>query len=199
MSDISIDYGKTQVFDDAVPEVLYKELEKAATRVGWHFGWFASVPHARYWHHEISGGKKANIEDVSEAVRKHRLPVFGQYVDWLKSAVVPEDTRLLRMYFNGHTFGTDGSPHTDTDREGELTTILYLNPGWKPEFGGETVIFDDSGNIADAVMPKANRLLAFPSNKLHAPRPLSKLFPLLRVVLVAKLGIADRPGAGFTR
>lgn len=45
--------------------------------------------------------------------------------------------------------------------------------------------------VIDNVLPKANRMLVFPSNRLHAPRPLSKTFEGLRVVLVTKFAPAD--------
>jgi Rps23 Pro-64 3,4-dihydroxylase Tpa1-like proline 4-hydroxylase len=101
---------------------------------------------------------------------------------------VPADTKILRFYLNAHTFGTDGWPHTDADRPNELTTILYLTQQWRPEWCGETVVFNKNGDIEAAVMPRANRLLAFPSDRLHSPRPLSKSFEELRVVLVVKMG-----------
>ncbi len=80
-----------------------------------------------------------------------------------------------------------------------ITLVLFLTQGWKPEFGGETVMFDAAGEIEKAVMPKANRLLVFPSDRLHAPRPLSRMYGGLRTVLVAKLGAAGGTSDGFVR
>lgn len=197
MAAISIDYGTVQVFDDAVPTDLYDALMRSSSRVGWSYGWKSWNNAARYWHHELSGGEKHNTEDVSHRVRGHPMPVFPRYLDWLRSDVVPEDSPLLRMYLNAHTYGTDGSMHTDTDREGEITLVLYLTGDWKPDFGGETAVFDAAGDIERSVLPKRNRLMAFPSDRLHAPRPLSKLFGGLRVVLVAKF--ACGASGGFVR
>lgn len=197
MTGIAIDYGTVQVFDDAVPADLYKRLLNASLQVGWGFGWKSTNAAARYWHHELSGGQKHNTQDVTAAVRRHRMRAFPEYVDWLRQDVVPEDSPLLRLYLNGHTYGTDGSAHTDTEREGEITLVLYLTPPWKPDFGGETAVFDAAGEIARSVLPKPNRLLAFPSHHLHAPRPLSKIFGGLRVVLVAKFGTGQ--SGGFLR
>lgn len=194
MAAISIDYGNVQVFDDALPTDLNTQLVRIAPRLGWQYGWRAKEPAARYWHFEVARGEKENTQDVSENVRKHPLKVFSHYVDWLRSEAVPEDSRLLRLYLNAHTYGTDGSPHTDTDRADELTLVLFLNNGWQPAFGGETVVFDEKGDIEKAVVPKANRLLSFPSDRLHAPRPLSKLFTGLRMVLVAKFGAGASGG-----
>lgn len=197
MAAIKIDETAVQVFDDAVPAELYAELVDTMPRLTWVWGWRAKIAHARYWHHELSGGSKSNVEDTADFVRQNPVPAFSKYVDWLRSEVVPEDTRLLRLYFNAHTFGTDGSAHTDSDREGEVTLVLFMNQVWRPEYGGETVVYDAAGDIEVSVQSKPNRLVSFASNRVHGPRPLSKLFYGLRVVLVAKLGAAE--GKGFVR
>jgi SM-20-related protein len=197
MAAISIDYGTVQVFDHAVPAELYNKLLQASLRVGWQFGWKSTNPAARYWHHEISGGQKHNTEDMTEGVRKHAFRSYERYLDWLRSEVVPEDSPLLRLYLNGHTYGTDGSPHTDTERAGEITMVLYLTTEWKAGFGGETVVFNAAGEIERAVLPAANRLMVFPSHHLHAPRPLSKIYSGLRTVLVAKFSTGA--SGGFRR
>ena len=195
-----IEYGPVQVFDNCLPAPLYTELLQAAGRIGWRFGWNTpSNPHSRYWHHEVGFGKKSNTADVSERVRQHPLPVFAQYMDWLRSHLVSPQTQVLRFYLNAHTYGTDGWPHTDTERGEELTTVLYLTPPWQPAWCGETVVFNAQGDIETAVLPRPNRLLSFPSDRLHAPRPLSKAFEGLRVVLVVKLGSPDGLGASFAR
>lgn len=189
MAGFSIERGTVQVFDDILPTNLYGELLGAGLRTKWQYGWRSANAGARYWHHEIARGGKTNTQDVSQLVLKHPFPVFSRYVDWIRSEVMPSDARLLRLYLNGHTFGTDGSSHTDTERQGEVTSILFLNPSWMPDFGGETVVFDAAGDIEKAVIPRPNRLLTFPSDRLHGPRPLSKLFGGLRIVLVGKFGL----------
>lgn len=186
---------QVQLIDGALPVELYTELQRYASRIGWQFGWNTpSNVHSRYWHHEVGYGAKANTEDVSDRVRTHPEPALALYLDWLKSQLVVKNARVLRFYFNAHTYGTDGWPHTDADRPGELTAVLYLNGQWKPEWCGETVVFNGRGDIIASVLPAANRLLTFPSDWLHAPRPLSKSFEGLRVVLVAKMGPADVSG-----
>lgn len=186
-----IDCSRIQVLDDMVPPELYGELLQGLLRIGWKFGWNTpSNPYSRYWHHEIGFGKKANEVDISANVRKHPLTAFASYMDWLVQLINVPDFRVLRYYLNAHTYGTDGWPHTDTERPGELTCVLYLTQQWKPEWCGETVVFDAAGEIERAVLPKTNRLLTFPSDRLHGPRPLSKAFEGLRVVLVVKLGVA---------
>jgi len=193
-----IEYGTVQVFNNALPAQLFRELLKASRDIGWQFGWNTpSNPNTRYWHHEVGHGRKDNTADVSAQVRKHPVKAFSLFLDWLHTHLVSPDTKVLRFYLNAHTYGTDGWPHTDTDRPGELTAVLYLNAEWKPEWCGETVVFNDKGDIAASVLPAPNRLLSFPSHQLHAPRPLSKAFEGLRVVLVVKLAATNGDGSFF--
>ena len=193
-----IRYGNVQIFDDLLPVDLYRKLLGTLPRIPWRFGWNTpSNPNHRYWHHEVGNGSKSNMEDVSDNVRRHPAKVFAEYQEWLLGALVPPETKVLRYYLNAHTFGTDGWPHTDTDREEELTTVLSLTSQWKPEWCAATVVFARKKDIEAAVLPRPNRLLAFPSDRLHCPRPLSKAFEGLRVVLVVKLGAPTGKGSFF--
>lgn len=206
MHQLTLQPERVHVFDDVLPQALSRELLALAMRIPWRFGWNTpSNPGHRYWHHEVGQGRKSNTSDISNNVRRHPERALTLYLDWLLTRLVPDDARVLRFYLNAHTYGTDGWPHTDADRPGEVTVVTYLNDGWKPEWSGETVVFNDRGDISAAVLPRANRLLVFPSNRVHAPRPLSKAFEGLRVVLVAKFGPGSAPlslpapGAGDAR
>ncbi|MEH6544764.1 MAG: 2OG-Fe(II) oxygenase [Porticoccaceae bacterium] len=185
------DSPEVRVYDSLLPEDMYKKLLQVSQRVGWRYGWNTpSNPEARYWHHEIGYGNKQNRACVADKVKEHPAPIFSTYQSWLLEQL-PIDTKILRFYMNAYTFGTDGWPHTDTDRTGERTALLYLAPEWRPAWGGETAMFDKNGDVEQAVLPARNRLLVFPSDRLHAPRPLARAFNGLRVVLVVKIGFED--------
>ncbi len=176
-----------RVYDGRVPRDIYVKLLRVSQQVGWRYGWNTpSNPEARYWHHEIGYGNKQNTESVGEKVKEHPAPVFSDYQDWLLGQF-PDGAKILRFYMNAYTFGTDGWPHTDTDRPGEWTALLYLTQGWEPPWGGETAMFDENGDVEQAVLPARNRLVVFPSDQLHAPRPLARAFNGLRVVLVVRV------------
>jgi SM-20-related protein len=178
------------IFDDLVPSSLYQALIDASLTLDWQFGWMTpSNPNMRYWHHEVGYGMKHNTDDVSDRVDKHPIRAFSLYKTWLQTHLLPAGSSILRFYLNGHTFGSEGWPHIDSDRPGEVTIVLYLNSEWKPHWGGETVLFDANGDISSATLPRPNRLLCFPANQLHAPRPVSKTFDDLRVVLVVKVAL----------
>lgn len=190
----AIKQGEIRVIDDVVPEELFKKLMQFSRRARWSYGWNTpSNPTARYWHHEVGFGNKQNLKCVAENVRQHSAKVLSEYQDWLL-AQLPEGVKILRFYLNSYTFGTDGWPHTDTDRKGEQTAILYLTSKWEPAWSGATVIYDDQGDVTHSVMPRRNRILTFPSDLLHAPQPLARAFMGLRIVLVVKLGFGEEEG-----
>lgn len=83
--------------------------------------------------------------------------------------------RPYRAYTNAVTFGdvqlthTDGAPGSD-----ELTSLWYLCERWQPDWGGETLFYDDETGIALSVPPKPGRLVLFDGAIAHAGRTPSR-------------------------
>ena len=51
-------------------------------------------------------------------------------------------------------------PHSDDNRNRRLALVLYLSPGWKPEFGGELQVVEKEGAV-HTIQPEYNSLVAF--------------------------------------
>ena len=59
----------------------------------------------------------------------------------------------------------DGNYHDATGLNRRLNALLYLNPGWKPEWGGEFGIYDSEGAVCvKKIPPIFNRLIIFDSH-----------------------------------
>lgn len=71
---------------------------------------------------------------------------------------------LKRIHLNAAPYGTFFLPHTDLG--GGCSVIYYVNAGWRPEWGGETLFFDGEEAVA-AVSPKGGRMAAFAADILH--------------------------------
>lgn len=190
-----IDLDEPQVIDEAIPVDLFETLLDVCDGVGWRYGWsFDNQPNIQYWHHEVGYGLMSNREDITANLTQYPSDVFLRYDKWLRSWLVPQNSSLLRCYLNAHTFGTDGAPHTDSDRPDDLTVVAYMAREWRSEWAGETVVFDHDGDIALSAMPKPRRLMIFPGNRIHGPRPVSALFRGLRIVLVMKYALNRSEG-----
>lgn len=56
----------------------------------------------------------------------------------------------------------DGNYHDATGLNRRVNAILFLNPGWKKEWGGEYGVYDNKGEkLVEAVAPLMNRLVIF--------------------------------------
>ena len=140
-----------------------------------------------HWNHVEIDSSGSNVNDISDKLELYEAELFKTVIK-----KIHKDCDLLRVYSNAYTFGTEGFPHTDSNRFGEETFILYLNKTWLPEWGGETVVFDNTNtDIEKAVLPKFGRIIRFPSNRLHVARSISKWCTELRIVLVYKIKLYE--------
>ena len=195
------DGESAQVRDDAIPQEMFQSLLQIVPHLRWTYGWTTEDKLARYWHIGIVDGGKEGTQDQLGNLSRVKPAIFSEFLHWLRARLPNPEASLLRYYLNGHTFGNDGAPHTDSERERELTVVTYLTPDWSPVFGGETVVLDQQDDIVAAAMPRANRMMAFPAHWQHGPRPLARYYMGLRVTLVAKFaldpeGLAASGGSG---
>jgi hypothetical protein len=86
-----------------------------------------------------------------------------------------------------------GEPHRDDTRAGTFTLLYYPNPEWKSGWDGETVFYEQSGEIAFSVLLRPNRAVFFDSRILHAGRAPSRICTALRVSVAYKLEAAIAP------
>jgi hypothetical protein len=88
-----------------------------------------------------------------------------------------------------HTrFGDSPMDHRDTHDEiaKDITLLLYLNPYWNLNFSGETVYFDEQGEIELSLLPKFCRLAIHEGFIRHTSRAPGRLFAKSRFTLAIK-------------
>jgi SM-20-related protein len=189
--------------DNVVREDQRKLLYDFLSRPGWKFGWKSNPDNGVYafWHKHFAGAIHAGdpehgINDVpydcSQELQR-TAPLLHTF--WLGLAnTVLKGHRILRCYANGLAYGSDGTLHTDAVAPGNFTTIYYPNERWDPNWGGETVFFDQSeSDIVAAIYPKPNRLITFPGMVPHVARGVSRQCPDLRITLMFKTEISPVP------
>lgn len=93
-----------------------------------------------------------------------------------------------RTYTNFAAFGDMLFTHVDAlpDKR-ELTALWFVCETWDPEWGGETVFFDDQGDAQVAVSPRPGRLILFDGAIRHAGRPPSRICYAPRFTFAIKL------------
>ena len=168
---------------DVFPINLQDSLFNFVNNSNWKYGWRsnASLGYA-HWNYNYAPPKTIlrNGIDIS-----NRLPaVISESWQHLRSNYFSDST-LMQCYANGHTFGTEGYPHTDSYRLDDKTAVVYINKTWQRAWGGETIIYDGN-NILHAELPKGNNLLIFPGNLFHKASSVSRICPDLRITLMFK-------------
>jgi SM-20-related protein len=189
--------------DVAVIDGLLDQGQRAfvrnALRRPWAFGWKSSAKTDEYsfWHQHFAGhrsGAKDKPYECSDELGKNAPALFA-FWRWLQRMEFFRGHELLRCYANGACFGGEGTIHTDAKAAGHYTAIYYPAEKWEPNWGGETLLFNEArDDIVAAVYPRPNRLLVFPGNMPHVARGVSRTCPELRVTLMFKtrIGKHDR-------
>lgn len=145
---------------------------------------------ARYWFNHFAGVARHSSEldgaAKFEAELLETAPIIFQMWKTLQQSVLAGHT-LVRCYANAYPFGTEGACHLDSNRPDHFTTIYYPHERWDPDYGGETVFFnEDRSDIIAAAYPKPNRLVVFCGQIPHVARGVSRVCPHLRTTLMFK-------------
>jgi hypothetical protein len=94
-----------------------------------------------------------------------------------------DNLAIERIYMNGHTSGSHGNIHKDSEFDLGRTFIIYCNPEWNIEWGGGTYFAEND----TVVNNKPYSAVYFQNNIEHFATPISKDFSGLRVTLAFKL------------
>jgi len=165
-----------EVLDDLIPAELHGAAWKVCNGKHWYFGHGSHAGDwSRFWKMDLEG------DGAFDAIWRHIRPRC--------EAMAGGPLRVIRQYANGHTYGLGGQPHADDERPGSYTLLYYPMQEWNDGWDGETVFFDERGEIALAVLPRPNRAVLFDSRVPHAGRAPSRFCPALRVTVAYKLEI----------
>jgi len=186
----SVDGRLVFVIDGAVPDAAREQLYACLMTDAFRRAEFATQETREYRHHVVS----YSIE------RMKRTELF-EVVDRLVQAlfVGPGEPPLdvFRIYTNALLFGDVAFAHRDALDERHVTALAYPNPEWAHEFGGETLFYDEHGEIVDAVEPWPGRLVLFKGTILHKGSPPSRLVWGTRFTTAFKFGpLEDEPAPG---
>jgi len=166
------------------PEELAEQLLIYVNNVPWHYGWASNKAMGySHWNFDFAKADQDNGLDVADRLP----PILSLAWKYLQKEHLGEQD-LLRCYTNAHTFGVEGYPHTDSRRDSDETIVVYLNPEWRREWGGETMVYDsfNPSKIVHAELPQFNRALRFFGDQTHTARSVSRICPTLRMTLMFK-------------
>jgi hypothetical protein len=140
------------------------------------------LPHWKYFHLSNPGSNETPFWSMDDL---HHDDFFGIYLLNKVKQIIGDNHVVERIYMNGHTSGSCGYLHRDSEVSNSRTFLVYCNRTWHSNFGGSTYFVN--GNEREYVYPEPYSAVCFQGNISHGSQPLSTDFKGLRVSLAFKL------------
>ncbi len=98
------------------------------------------------------------------------------------------DYSVYRAYTNCVSYGDHLYTHTDCmPGAGELTALWFISESWDPEWGGETLFFDDNKEALFVAAARPGRLVLFDGEILHCGKAPNRMCLTPRYTYAMKL------------
>ena len=166
------------VFDGLMSEVDLRAYVEALERAPFTRTEIAKPETAEY-KHWVSEMQLANVT---------RLPLWAPTERAVATVRPGERYQPYRAYTNYAAYGDMLYTHSDCLPDArELTALWYLSMRWEPEWGGETMFFDASGDALFCASPRPGRLVVFDGAIPHVGRPPSRICYTPRFTFAIKL------------
>jgi hypothetical protein len=175
------EYEQTPIFkieDNLYDQIISQNIENYFFNTPWKFDGKNLTDVSRKWSYYLNFK-----EDIENGFLKINDILLKKYL-------LQDLFTLKRSYASANSYGSAGEYHTDDgakDYNEVITIMYYLNSSWNLLFGGETFFLNENKDeIISAITPKPARAVIFDGFINHGPRPLSKLYGGLRMVLTFK-------------
>ncbi len=166
------------VFDGLIADGKLAEYAEALERAPFTRTEYAK-PETETYKHWVSEMALANLV---------QLPLWPLTQNAVMSARPGEAYRPYRAYTNFAAYGDMLYTHVDCrPDQRELTALWYLTKHWDPEWGGETMFFDASGDAMFCASPRPGRLVLFDGAIPHVGRPPTRICYAPRFSFAIKL------------
>jgi Rps23 Pro-64 3,4-dihydroxylase Tpa1-like proline 4-hydroxylase len=161
IKDVSIDGLSVLVYDNVIPLSFVEDLKQEAINGSWSLN--------------------SDYEDTD------RIPFIYclDHNSFSKRNLFKNISNLIDISFNAgkmypynvsYNSGNPGDTpweHQDGFTKGvfDITVIIYVNTEWNKNWGGETVYYNNDGEVALSVLPKPGRVVIHEARINHASRP----------------------------
>jgi SM-20-related protein len=190
---------KHQSIKNVMPTTLCMQVWNELRGGKWFWGHVSksgSIPHwSRYFGTEDL--ERIEIDETSGKVLEEKPIMSGELEidneviqkvwNYIKPKYFEEDDILSRCYANGATQGIDNKVHQDSPNNGSKTIIIYINPEWHIDHGGETIIYNqEKAEIVHSEPVRFNHALLIPGYCWHGARSVTQYCKEMRITLMFK-------------
>ena len=178
------------VFSEDDRARIYEFLQKP----GWETGWKSNRSRDAYsfLHKHFAGWrKKEDGGGDCESELQQTAPLI--HAAWLtvRDKIFAGHT-LVRCYANGMAYGMDGTVHTDDTVAGSYTAVYYPHERWSPNWGGETMFYNQNENRVTACFyARPNSAVVFDGRIPHRANGVTRAYAGTRITLMFKTEKVD--------
>ena len=117
-------------------------------------------------------------------------PIYLDILNYLEQNCpgMPPRANLYSSYINVLREGNDPGIHVDAPYfvEDNHTVLIYMNPQWDPQWGGETIFFNHDLDAVRLCQPRPGRVVIFDGRIPHTGRPPTPKYKHNRYILTYK-------------
>lgn len=177
----AVPYGHIVIDDVLTNETLSHVYQELAAMSSSSWNSYAHYNEKKFSNTDM-GSWGPTTRAVTEALASDRFVAFLEYVTGiskLHADVTLDGGGLHRCYRGGHLniHADFTAHHRISNWRRRVNLLLYLNPTWKAEWGGDLEMWDRSmARCVDSVAPIGNRILVFTTDEhsFHGhPEPLA--------------------------
>jgi len=178
------------VIDNFLSEDTAKEFhDKFFSDKSWSYDWNRGLDPQQEqkwnWHRSVATDKQ-NLGDTQSYIN-NLDPIIRTLWDYTDSSIFDKfgvKHKMDRYYSNSHTYGIDGSIHTD---DGNVTALYYPCMDWDVSWEGGTSFYNKEMNdCIKYVSYKFNRMILFDAKIPHRAMPVTRECYELRTSVVFK-------------
>jgi SM-20-related protein len=178
------------VIDDFLPEAeanLFhsKFFENHQWSNGWNRGLDPKQEQKWNWHRSV-GNDLQNMYDTQQYIDAldPEIRTLWDYAQPKIQELFGVKHTMDRYYSNSHTYGLDGSMHSD---DGSVTALYYPCKDWNIDWDGGTAFYNyEKDDIIKYASYKFNRMILFKADIPHKAMPVSRECYELRTSVVFK-------------
>ena len=145
-----------------------------------------------YWTHQLYNFCPGEDPDyhMNAGLEASNNKIYLDVLNYLEAIIpdLPPRANMYASYVNSLKFGDMPGIHVDAPYfvEDNLTVLVYLNAEWMPNWGGETIFYDDKLDAKKIVSLKPGRVVMFDGRIPHTGRAPNRITPYNRYILAYK-------------
>jgi SM-20-related protein len=178
------------IIDNFLPEKIAEEFnskffEKTQWSNGWNRGLDPNQEQKWNWHRSV-GIDLQNIYDTQSYLDslEPEIRTLWDFTEEEIDRLFQVKHKMDRYYANSHTYGLDGSMHSD---DGHVTALYYPCKNWDINWDGGTAFYNyEKDDIIKYASYKYNRIVLFKADIPHKAMPVSRECYELRTSVVFK-------------